>query len=152
MLRKSANILNVLICGVLIFQLVGCGTIMYPERKGQKTGRLDSGVVILDALGLILFFIPGVIAFAVDFSNGTIYLPGTSRSSLNLENIKQVKFDSKHSTLADIEKIITEQIGYTVKLGEARMRVTKLESTRDMIVQFVQILPETRDNRIAFIH
>jgi hypothetical protein len=54
----------------------GCGTILHPERRGQPpTGRLDWGVVLLDGLGLIFFFIPGLIAFAVDFSTGAIYLP-----------------------------------------------------------------------------
>jgi hypothetical protein len=36
---------------------------------------LDWSVVALDALGLILFFVPGVIAFVVDFATGAIYLP-----------------------------------------------------------------------------
>jgi hypothetical protein len=53
----------------------GCGTILYPERRGQPAGRLDWGVVALDGVGLLLFFVPGVIAFAVDFATGSIYLP-----------------------------------------------------------------------------
>ncbi|MGD9856345.1 MAG: hypothetical protein AB7U20_15475 [Planctomycetaceae bacterium] len=55
--------------------MTGCGTILYPERRGQLAGRLDWGVVALDGIGLILFFVPGVIAFAVDFATGAIYLP-----------------------------------------------------------------------------
>ena len=35
-------------------------------------------MAVLDGIGLLFFIIPGVIAFAVDFSNGTIYLPGTA--------------------------------------------------------------------------
>ena len=46
---------------VLIVQLAGCGTILYPERKGQKSGRIDAGVAVLDGIGLLLFIIPGVI-------------------------------------------------------------------------------------------
>ena len=151
MFKKLLDTLHVLVCAVLIVQLVGCGTIIYPERKGQKSGRLDSGVVILDALGLLFFFIPGVIAFAVDFSNGTIYLPGTSRSSLDLKDIKQVKFDPKHSSLAGIERMIKEQTGYAVKLDQFDMRIVKLQSTSDMMVQFAQILPEMRDDRIVLV-
>src|SRR5689334_12007234 len=55
--------------------LASCGTILYPERRGQTAGRLDVGVVALDGIGLLLFLVPGVIAFAVDFATGTIYLP-----------------------------------------------------------------------------
>lgn len=53
----------------------GCGTILHPERKGQPAGPIDWKIAALDGLGLLFFFIPGVIAFAVDFNNGTIYLP-----------------------------------------------------------------------------
>ena len=78
MVKKLVNTLRIFICAVLIVQLMGCGTILYPERKGQKSGNIDVGVAILDGIGLLLFIIPGVIAFAVDFYDGTIYLPGTS--------------------------------------------------------------------------
>ena len=53
----------------------GCGTIFYPERKGQPAGPIDWKIVALDGIGLLFFFVPGVIAFAVDFNNGAIYLP-----------------------------------------------------------------------------
>jgi hypothetical protein len=141
MLKKSMNAYQVLICAVLIFQLVGCGTIMYPERKGQKSGKIDAGVAILDGIGLLLFLIPGIIAFAVDFNNGTIYLPGTSRSSLDLKDMKQVRFDPKNSNLADIERIIKDETGYAVQLDQSHVSILKLRSTDDMLVQFEQILP-----------
>ncbi len=152
MIKKLVNTLHVLICAVLILQLAGCGTIMYPERKGQKSGKIDAGVAILDGIGLLFFLIPGIIAFAVDFNNGTIYLPGTSRSSLDLKNIKQVKFDPKQNSLVGIEGILKEQTGYAVKLDQPDMRIVKLASTDDMIVQFAQVLPEMRDNRIVFAY
>lgn len=77
MVKKLIKGARILIVAVLMVQLTGCGTILYPERKGQKNGTLDSGVVVLDAIGLLIFVVPGVIAFLLDFSNGTIYLPGT---------------------------------------------------------------------------
>ena len=72
--------------------LAGCGTILYPERRGQSAGRLDPAVVVLDGIGLLFFFVPGVIAFAVDFNNGTIYLPNT-QSSDKASDVEQVQFD-----------------------------------------------------------
>src|SRR4051812_2932639 len=53
----------------------GCGTVLHPERRGQAAGDIDWAVFALDAVGLLFFFVPGVIAFAVDFNNGSIYLP-----------------------------------------------------------------------------
>lgn len=64
--------------GLLIlamFTASGCGYFLYPERVGQTEGRLDPAVVALDAAGLLFGIIPGVIAFAVDITTGTIYLP-----------------------------------------------------------------------------
>lgn len=59
----------------LTLSLAGCGTLFYPERKGQLPGRIDPGVAIADGIGLLFFILPGVIAYAIDFSNNTIYLP-----------------------------------------------------------------------------
>jgi len=152
MFRKLVNALHVLMCAVLIFQLVGCGTILYPERKGQKSGKIDTGVAILDGIGLLFFLVPGIIAFAVDFNNGTIYLPGTARGSLGLDDMRQVKFDPKHSSQADIARIINEQTGHTVKLGQPGLEITKLRSTDEMLVQFAQFLEDIPDGRVALTH
>ncbi len=87
--RRAFLVQSAAIAAVL--PLAACGTILYPERKGQKDGRIDPAVVILDGLGLLLFLIPGVIAFAVDFSNGTIYLPGTQTVGAP-SDLKQVRY------------------------------------------------------------
>lgn len=70
----------------LLWQLVGCGTLLYPERRGQIGGNLDTSIILLDGLGLIVFFLPGVVAFAVDFATGAIYLPSGRRSQLSPED------------------------------------------------------------------
>ncbi|WP_164102289.1 hypothetical protein [Candidatus Laterigemmans baculatus] len=57
----------------------GCGSILFPERVGQpRTGPIDWKVVALDGVGLVFFFVPGLVAFAVDFYNGTLFLPPRS--------------------------------------------------------------------------
>ena len=114
--RKS---LATAITGGLLMQLSACGTILYPERKGQVSGRLDPGVVIADAIGLLFFIVPGVIAFAVDFSNGTIYLPGTSASLENPDNMTTVKVDGELSD-EKIEQVILENTGQTVRMEDAQ--------------------------------
>ena len=130
---------------LLVFQLIGCGTIFYPERKGQKAGRLDGGVVIMDAIGLFFFLIPGVIAFAVDFGNGTIYLPGSTRVQL-----KQIKFDPKRMSLAKIEKIIKNETGRSVHLTQGNMQVSRLHSKEEMMACFAQASSGTQAGRLAY--
>ncbi len=149
MVKKIVKTLYVLVCAVLIVQLVGCGTMAYPERKGQKSGRIDAGVAVMDGLCLLLFIIPGIIAFAVDFSNGTIYLPNTSRSSLDPKDIKQVKFDPKNYDNASIEKIIKQETGYEVKLYQNNTKISKLKSVDDMMVSFAEVLPGIKNNHMA---
>ena len=146
MVKQWMKILNVSVSTVLIFQLIGCGTIFYPERRGQKAGHLDVGVVLLDTIGLLFFIIPGVIAFAVDFSNGTIYLPDTIGKS-----VKQIKFDPKHSSMASIERTIKEETGHTVKLQQDNINVTKLRSVDDMMRRFAQVLPGIRNPQTTWL-
>src|SRR5579859_5544804 len=97
------SVTQLLVGVVLLANLTACGTLMHPERKGQRGGDIDVGVAILDGIGLLFFLIPGIIAYAVDFSNGTIYLPGGRwhhRSSLDLHDLTVLRFDPKHTTRA----------------------------------------------------
>ncbi|MEI8175322.1 MAG: hypothetical protein WCG78_00455 [Candidatus Omnitrophota bacterium] len=149
MIKRTEKIVCLLISILLIVQLTGCGTLMYPERKGQRSGRIDAGVAILDGVGLLLFIIPGVIAYAVDFSNGTIYLPGGPRLSMNLNDVKQVKFDLRHGDNATIEKIIKKETGCAVDLNRDNIKVSKLGSTDEMMKRFAEVVPGMHNRRVA---
>lgn len=80
---------------MLVTALTACGTILHPERKGQVSGRIDPAIAVLDGVGLLLYFIPGVIAFAVDFSNGTIYLPDDRTLQLTPEEMEGIVKNGK---------------------------------------------------------
>ena len=152
MTKTLDNALRLFVCAVFSMQLMGCGTLMYPERRGQKAGSLDAGVAVLDGIGLLFGIIPGVIAFAVDFSNGTIYLPSHLRiSSLDLKNIKEVKFDPKHTSLASIERIIRNETGYEVTFAQDNIRLSKLKSLKEMMVQFAKAQSVVENDRIALL-
>ncbi len=136
-------------CLTLVAQLTGCGTLMYPERRGQKDGRLDIGIVALDTIGLLFFLIPGIVAFAVDFHEGTIYLPMGARSSLDRTDIKVARFDPKHANAATIEEIIWKETGHRVKLNQANAQVARLESLGEMRKRFAEVLPREKNIRLA---
>jgi hypothetical protein len=55
---------------------VGCGYILYPERRGNRGGTIDAGTMVMDLLWLLAGIIPGVVALIVDFSSGAIYVGG----------------------------------------------------------------------------
>jgi hypothetical protein len=150
--KTLINSLRLFICAAFTMQLMGCGTLMYPERRGQRGGSIDAGVAILDGLGLLFGIIPGVIAFAVDFSNGTIYLPSRMRMGyLDMKNIKEVKFDPKHTSLAKLESIIKSETGCQVRFNQENIRLSKLRSLKDMREQFAQALPVINNDRIALL-
>jgi hypothetical protein len=112
---------------VLLIAATGCGTILYPERRGQRAGELDPGVVLLDAVGLLVFFVPGVIAFAVDFSTGAIYLPRGQRSKiLDLERPR-----AGRGHLDAIEAALREHAGVEVDLHSPAVQVVRVDSLAD---------------------
>ena len=139
MFKKLMKPLYVLVCVVLIVQSAGCGTIMYPERRGQRGGRVDVGVAVLDGIGLFFFLIPGIIAYAVDFSTGAIYLPGWTAQVPS--DIKQVKFDPKNSSMTDIEEIVKKETGCEVRLYRSKMQIVKMESSEEMMTLFAEVFP-----------
>lgn len=108
----------------------GCGMFLYPERRGQPAGRIDWKVVTLDAIGLLLFFVPGLIAFAVDFSTGAIYLPPNhyGQNSPSQPPLKQIeKLKPEELTQKKIEQTLEHHTGKIILLEPGDYQVTRLE-------------------------
>jgi len=108
----------------------GCGTIFYPERRGQPSGRLDWGVVLLDGIGLLLFFVPGVVAFAVDFASGAIYLPPDPppyppAGDVPIE-LSQIKLERDRLTPIEIARAVSAETGRDFELEEGRYYTARL--------------------------
>ncbi len=119
-----------------VVNLASCGTVLYPERHNQPPGRIDPGVAVLDAVGLLFFIIPGVIAFAVDFSNNSIYLPHSSSSREDKgQKYSRLPLGGKPD-LAALENIIRAQTGKTVNLRQADVQVVTLNSADDLEAEF----------------
>lgn len=124
-------------------QSISCGTLLYPERMGQpRTGPLDPTVVALDAVGLLLFVVPGAIAFIVDIYNGTIFLPsapyyrGQSPDAQIPESMPPgalipVRIDPSKVTAAELEEVIRRETGRDVSLTDDNLRIERLESLND---------------------
>jgi hypothetical protein len=112
-LRKSL----ISICFVAyINSIAGCGVLLYPERQGQKGGRIDPAVAILDGIGLLFFVIPGLIAFAIDFHQGTIYLSGGRHGSLDSDTgLRAVKVNGP-MTEENIEATIKTELGQSLDI------------------------------------
>ena len=72
-MKKLASLLLV---ALLVPSFTSCGTLFFSQRqKAAHSERLDPNILILDAVGLIFWIIPGLVAYGVDFYTGAIYLP-----------------------------------------------------------------------------
>ncbi len=120
---------------VIAAQLVGCGTVLYPERRGQSAmERLDADIVILDGIGLFFFLVPGVIAFAVDFATGAIYLPRGQKSKVS-DLLGEPEIREEHLTarsIAEIERILGEATGLTIDLASQSVLVFRGQEREDV--------------------
>lgn len=132
MFKQMAGKLRLPLGAALLLNLTACGTILYPERKGQGKGQIDIGVAILDAIGLLFFIIPGVIAFAVDFNNGTIYLPKGGKGLLNRNDMEKLKFNPGRHAQKDVERILSERLGAVIRLDDRGVEVYALESPEEI--------------------
>lgn len=122
------------IMALLVLYISSCGTILYPERKGQKPGKIDVAVAALDAVGLLFFIIPGVIAFVVDYNNGTIYLPPGKKNIISikpkydLDKMIVIKTNNTHLTESDIELTVKKHTGKSIDLSSPDVVVKRLDS------------------------
>ncbi|MEX0715661.1 MAG: hypothetical protein WD066_03705 [Planctomycetaceae bacterium] len=130
-LQSRRDFLRIGVGGGLLWA-AGCGTILHPERRGQPAGKLDWTIVALDAVGLLFFFVPGVIAFAVDFATGTIYLPAehciSEESGSEDARLVALELPEDERTRSGIERAVSRSIGRTVDLESEDCRTRPLEN------------------------
>ena len=133
-LKLLKNTAVTLLLAIIGLQAVSCGTLMYPERKGQLSGKIDPNVAILNGIGLLVFLVPGVIAFAVDFSNGTIYLPPDKSAKVphTPRSAKVVTFEAQTLTSEKLEQIVKTETGRDINLREQAIEVTQLHTTSEL--------------------
>jgi hypothetical protein len=131
---KPRRILLTLGLALYLLQSLGCGVLLYPERQGQKSGRIDPVVALLDGIGLLLFVIPGLVAFAIDFHQGTIYLPG-GHAGLDKDNgLRAVKIDGPMTREA-IEATLQRELGYKIDFDAAQIQAMHIEQDQLRMIQ-----------------
>ena len=130
----SRGFLALLLVPALLLQ-TACGTILYPDRRGQKGARIDPGVAVLDGIGLLFFIIPGVIAFAVDFGNGCIYYSPSDKRASAGDTLEKVRVDLGKGA-HEIERAVKEKTGASIKLDDPSMEVLELNSVEDLPARF----------------
>lgn len=73
-MRRALSSLS--LATLLLLPTSGCGTLIFSERQHEPhSEKLDPNILLLDGLGLLLFIVPGLVSFGIDFYTGAIYLP-----------------------------------------------------------------------------
>ncbi|WQG56619.1 polyribonucleotide nucleotidyltransferase [Pseudomonas sp. RTB3] len=121
-MRIASRVIGGVLAVTLLSQLTACGSIMYPDRRGQLDGKIDPTIAVLDAIGLLFYVIPGLIAFGVDFATGAIYFePGQDRPGRSAESSTEaVGADGKVDNLK-LQSIIEKETGRNLPLDDPRL-------------------------------
>ncbi|MDQ7986637.1 polyribonucleotide nucleotidyltransferase [Pseudomonas sp. G34] len=120
-MRTKSRVIGGVLAVTLVTQLSACGTIFFPDRRGQIEGRIDPLVAGLNAIGILFYVIPGLIAFGVDFATGAIYLPGGLNAQVDPQSLKDVvDADGKVDT-AKLKALIETQTGHSLPLDDPRL-------------------------------
>ena len=119
-MRTRSRVIGGVLAVSLFTQLAACGTLFYPDRRGQIDGRIDPAVAALNAIGLIFYLLPGLIAFGIDFATGAIYLPDNSYS-MAPEKLQEAIGANGVVDLAKLKAIIEAETGRSLPLDDPRL-------------------------------
>ena len=119
-MRLATRISCAVLSAALFSQLTACGTLFSPARRGQIDGRVDPAIVAFDAIGLLFYIIPGLIAFGVDFATGAIYLPD-AKYSVAPEKLKDAVSEDGSVDKAKLKAILERETGRSLPLDDPRL-------------------------------
>ncbi|MBV6288650.1 polyribonucleotide nucleotidyltransferase [Pseudomonas aegrilactucae] len=120
-MRIPSRVIGGALVATLLTQLSACGTLFYPDRRGQIEGKVDPVIVALDAIGILFYVIPGLIAFGIDFATGAIYLPGGTTAQVDPQSLQQaIGADGKVDN-ARLQAILESELGQRLPLNDPRL-------------------------------
>ena len=120
-MRTFSRVIGGVVVATLLTQLTACGSIFFPDRRGQIDGKIDPVVVVLDGIGLLFYVIPGLIAFGVDFATGAIYLPPGKTAQIAPEKLHEaIGADGKVDN-SKLQAILESELGRGFPLNDPRL-------------------------------
>ncbi|WP_296251751.1 polyribonucleotide nucleotidyltransferase [Pseudomonas sp. UBA4194] len=120
-MRIPSRLIGGAVVAALVTQLTACGTLFWPDRRGQIEGRIDPVVAALDAIGILFYVIPGLIAFGVDFATGAIYLNDGATAQVAPEKLQEaIGADGKVDN-HKLQAILQTELGRSLPLDDPRL-------------------------------
>jgi hypothetical protein len=120
-MRAPFRLIGGVLVATLLTQITACGSIFYPDRRGQIDGKIDPAIAVLDAVGLLFYIVPGLIAFAVDFATGAIYFEPGKTAQVDPETLKDaIGADGKVDN-HKLQTILQRELGRNLPLDDPRL-------------------------------
>lgn len=119
-MRMHYRVIGGVLAASLLTQLAACGTLFFPDRRGQIEGQVDPLVAGLNAIGILFYVIPGLIAFGIDFATGAIYLPNDQYSVAPEKLREAIGADGQVDPLK-LKAILHREIGHELPLDDPRL-------------------------------
>lgn len=120
-MRIYSRVIGGALVATLLTQLTACGTLFYPDRRGQIEGKVDPVIVALDAIGILFYVIPGLIAFGVDFATGAIYYPGGTTAQVDPAKLKPAVNADGSIDNSKLQAILESELGQRLPLNDPRL-------------------------------
>jgi hypothetical protein len=131
--RRIIQLFSILILGAFVIQIAGCGTIFYPERRGQTVhGGIDPLVAIADSAWFLAYIIPGFIAWGADLYTGALYMPAGQTRLTNQPDSQSmivVKVNPKRLDQKMIEQIVSKHVGQKINLDDPNLQILRVNGT-----------------------
>ncbi|MEN5239977.1 MULTISPECIES: polyribonucleotide nucleotidyltransferase [Pseudomonas] len=120
-MRIASRVIGGALVATLLTQLTACGTVFFPDRRGQIEGKIDPMIAALDAVGLLFYIIPGLIAFGVDFATGAIYYPGGYSAQVDPAKLKPAINADGQVDRIKLQAILESELGQRLPLNDPRL-------------------------------
>ena len=120
-MRMSSRVIGGVVVAALLSQLTACGSIFFPDRRGQIDGKIDPMIAVLDAVGLLFYVIPGLIAFGVDFATGAIYFPPGKTAHIAPEKLHEAIGEDGKVDNTKLQAILESELGRSFPLSDPRL-------------------------------
>lgn len=120
-MRIHSRLIGGALVAALLTQLSACGSIFYPDRRGQIDGKIDPAIAALNAFGLLFYIIPGVIAFAVDFATGAIYYAPGEHAQIDPQKLQPAINPDGSVDNLKLQAIIQAELGRSLPLDDPRL-------------------------------
>lgn len=105
--------------GLVLLSGSGCGTLFFSHRMGKKLSKtIDNRVYYTNCFLCLFGIIPGVVAFVLDYANGTIYYTEAELIPDDIFGMK--KLPGGNMTPEEIAGKLSEALGKEISVSEVK--------------------------------